>query len=346
MNVTAEQMQTVVEIAALAPSVHNTQPWRFVVTGHTVQVRADQERQLSALDPTARQLHISCGIAVEYARLAIRYLGYDCVVRVAPGGPDDPALLASLTVGTPAAPSALERRLVEAIPRRYTDRGPYAGIPLPPGVVDRLRVAAASRGCWLRALDRRGERTVVTTLLAEAEAMQARDSGIRDELVAWTRAAPAADGVPLDATAWDRDDVVTDVPLRDFTGHDLHRHPGVDEPPRVEHDTLLRRCRSHLECLRDVSKKRRRRRSVLVPTTEWRARRDDLARLGSDMRRTLAGWNVSSSFVDVWLTSTVDSLPGDAEVTLCLDYDADVQLLSFDAMVDGRRVYGADDFVM
>jgi hypothetical protein len=64
------------------------------------------------------------------------------------------------------------------------------------------------------------------------------------------------------------------------------------------------------------------------------------------MRRTLAGWNVTSSFVDVWLTSTVDSLPGDAEVTLCLDYDADVQLLSFDAMVDGRRVYGADDFVM
>lgn len=239
MGLTVEQMLSVAEIAALAPSVHNTQPWSFVATEHSLQVRADDARLLSALDPTSRQLHISCGIAVEFARLAIRYLGYDCVVRIMPGGADDAALLATLTVGVPMAVSPAERRLVEAIPRRYTDRGPYDAVPVPAALVERLGAAAAGRGCWVRPLDRRGERTIAIALLSEAEAIQAGDADVRAELETWTRTGPASDGVPMSATRWDGVDVVTDVPLRDFSGQNRHRAPDADRPPRVEHDTLL-----------------------------------------------------------------------------------------------------------
>jgi nitroreductase len=44
----------VVELAARAPSVHNTQPWRFVAGRAELNLYADRARQLTVLDPTGR----------------------------------------------------------------------------------------------------------------------------------------------------------------------------------------------------------------------------------------------------------------------------------------------------
>ncbi|HET7309845.1 MAG TPA: hypothetical protein VFJ17_00805 [Mycobacteriales bacterium] len=235
-----EQLRTITQFAALAPSVHNTQPWRFDADGHTIEVRADIERMLQVLDPTARQLHISCGVAVEFARLAVRALGYDCVVRLQPKPDGDPTLLATLTVGHPLPATESERRMIDAIPRRYTDRGPYDAGPLPAPLLGSLRDAAAERGCWLRVLDRPGDRTTAAMLLAEAEEIERSDAGYRAELAAWRRTGTAPDGIPVEAAQHWHDDVVSDVPLRDFLGDPPEFLPGDDEvPPSVERDTLV-----------------------------------------------------------------------------------------------------------
>ena len=42
----AERAGYLVEVAARAPSVHNTQPWRFAVTGDAIELYADASRQL------------------------------------------------------------------------------------------------------------------------------------------------------------------------------------------------------------------------------------------------------------------------------------------------------------
>jgi len=235
-----EQLRTVTQFAALAPSVHNTQPWRFTADVHTIEVRADVERLLEALDPNARQLHISCGIAIEFARLAVRALGLDCVVRLLPKPDGDPTLLATLTVGHPLPTTPAERRLVDAIPRRYTDRGPYDATLLGAGLVARLRDAAAERGCWLRVLDRAGDRTTAALLLAEADAIEQGESAYIDELAAWRRTGPASDGIPVQAAQpWDGARV-SDVPLRDFLGTAMHPTTAdCAEPPAVERDTLV-----------------------------------------------------------------------------------------------------------
>ena len=60
-----------VERASLAPSVHNTQPWRFVVRPAVLELYASNDRQLRALDPTGRQLVISCGCALFNARVGL-----------------------------------------------------------------------------------------------------------------------------------------------------------------------------------------------------------------------------------------------------------------------------------
>jgi len=54
-------MKSLLEYAVLAPSIHNTQPWCFAVSGAKIYLRADCTRALPANDPEDRELTISCG---------------------------------------------------------------------------------------------------------------------------------------------------------------------------------------------------------------------------------------------------------------------------------------------
>jgi hypothetical protein len=83
--------------AARAPSVHNTQPWRFKAGPEVIELYADQRRKLR-VDPVGREMLISCGAALFGLRLAVRSLGYLPVAELLP----DPAklrLLARVRLG-------------------------------------------------------------------------------------------------------------------------------------------------------------------------------------------------------------------------------------------------------
>ena len=234
----AEELELITTFASLAPSVHNTQPWQFVAVDHTLEVRADPTRQLAVLDESARQLHMSCGAAVEFARLAIRALGYSCIVRLSPRA-DDPLLMATLTLGGRSAPQPGERQLYDAAARRYTDRGAYDDRQVPRPVLTRLADAAGEVGCWVQPLNRPGDRLLAAVLLEKAEAIETRDPRYREELERWRRDDTAADGVPDAALpAWP-DGRVSDMPLRDFTSREQPQGGRRGERPDVERDTLV-----------------------------------------------------------------------------------------------------------
>jgi nitroreductase len=235
---TENDLAVIIECAGLAPSVHNTQPWTFQPCDDGLEVLADASRQLGFLDPTSRQLHISCGAAIEFGYLAARSIGRECAVELRPD-PQRPDLLGRLRIGAEAPATEIEADLAGAIARRYTDRGPYSDRPVSPQLLIEVQTRCAELGVWVRILDRVGERTVVATVLAEAEAAEAADPRYAEELARWTSGQAAAEGVPLTAApTWPRDRV-SDMPLRDFTGHDAHRRPGAEEPPLVERDTLV-----------------------------------------------------------------------------------------------------------
>src|SRR6266545_2243593 len=61
-----------VQAAVAAPSLHNSQPWRFRIRNGGVDVYADRTRQLEVIDPSGRELLISVGAAVFNLRVAIR----------------------------------------------------------------------------------------------------------------------------------------------------------------------------------------------------------------------------------------------------------------------------------
>lgn len=71
----------IVLCAGLAPSPHNTQPWKFSVDNNLIKVFAQKDRNLGAADRYFRQMQIGIGCALYNMDMASRYLGYEPTIR-------------------------------------------------------------------------------------------------------------------------------------------------------------------------------------------------------------------------------------------------------------------------
>src|SRR5688572_30532645 len=98
-------LRNAVAAAVMAPSSHNTQPWRFRISGTTLDVLGDPSRQLHVIDREGRQLVQSCGCAVYNARVSIRAMGYDDELTVMLADNSLPDHLASIHLGGVRVPS-------------------------------------------------------------------------------------------------------------------------------------------------------------------------------------------------------------------------------------------------
>ncbi|MFI0411717.1 Acg family FMN-binding oxidoreductase [Actinomadura sp. 3N508] len=174
----------VVRAAILAPSVHNTQPWRFVDRPGGLELWADRARLLTMADPTGREMVISCGAALFNARLAVRSLGFTPLVRLLPD-PAYPDLLARIGWGSGTAPRPYEDLLYRTIPRRHTHRGAFLTTPLPPMLTTVLAGIARHEGAGLRVVSDLAQRRRLAEHIEVAEAAQRRDPRISGELLAW-----------------------------------------------------------------------------------------------------------------------------------------------------------------
>jgi nitroreductase len=196
-----DDLRGIVEIAVQAPSVHNTQPWRFAAHQDDkgeldgLDVFTDTGRLLGVIDPSGRELHVSCGAAIEFARVGARKLGYSCTVHLFPDM-TKAELVARVEIGGPEPPSADELALASAVSARHTERERFEERPVPAEVVEQLRLAAASVGTWIRVLDQPGDEVTAAVLLARADEIERADPSYDRELADWRRADPAAtDGI-------------------------------------------------------------------------------------------------------------------------------------------------------
>ena len=234
-------LRTAIELASLAPSVHNTQPWRFTWDGSALTVHEDPERSLPVLDPTGRERRISCGSVVLMARLAFAELGYAVETELHPWSPADPYRLATLRVTGRAQPSEADSALAQAIPRRTTDRDPFDARPLPKELLAALRSAAEQEGATLHVLgdESRSVTVELQVLLSHADDSQLADPAYLEELARWRREREA-EGIPARA--------LPSVPaelrgsswaLRDFTAGQPRTPEQAAEPPAPEHPTVI-----------------------------------------------------------------------------------------------------------
>ncbi|MEU6562888.1 Acg family FMN-binding oxidoreductase [Nocardia nova] len=224
----ARMVEQTLQLAQRAPSVHNTQPWRWHFDGERLYLRTDPDRRLPATDPHGREQIISCGAVLHHARTVFAARGWhtDIVRFPDPGHPGRLAVLDFRPWPNPPAGIAVR---AAAIPRRYTDRLPMG----PPRNWPEL-VAGLQRLAWPHDLscdaladDIRAQVAAVSTTAATA---RHDDWMYQDELNWWTGHSGTSEGVPPGGLISDAELARVDVARVFPSAPHSERRPGrVDE---------------------------------------------------------------------------------------------------------------------
>ncbi|MEU8075300.1 nitroreductase [Catellatospora citrea] len=228
LTLTDTAFRDVVAAAVRAPSLHNSQPWRFRNRDGAIEVRADPARRLPVADPTGWALRIACGAATLNARLALAAMGLAARVQLLPD-PTDPDLLARLTPTAAWQTTPAEEALFAAVERRFSHREPFYPAPVPVHARVQIIDAAHAEGAWAEILNGPAEIEVISEIVRAADAALSADSVYQGELRAWTRSErDERDGVPASAggPVPQADDL---LPRRSYGGREPS--PGGDFDP-------------------------------------------------------------------------------------------------------------------
>jgi hypothetical protein len=190
-----EKARFAVRYAILAPSSHNTQPWRFIINGDELLVCADRTRSLANIDPFDRELVISCGAALFNLRVALAHFEVPVEITTFPQSLD-PDIMARVVF--PASGPKLKdlAELFDAITKRTTNRSPFSGEDLPAAIVERLKSAATAEGVDVAFALGLAQRERLAALIAKADRRQFEDPRFRRELASWIHPSRSNDGMP------------------------------------------------------------------------------------------------------------------------------------------------------
>jgi len=187
-------LRAAVALACRAPSVHNSQPWRWELGEHSLHLYADRERNLPAVDPLGADLVISCGAALHHLRVGLAALGWRATVHRLPN-PGQPDHLAAVEFG-PCEPTASHVALASAIPRRRSDRRAFSSWTVPQELIGQLVSSARAEGVEAQEVLGRA-RDELLMAITTAAASQEADPEYRAEIREWSGVySGASAGVP------------------------------------------------------------------------------------------------------------------------------------------------------
>jgi hypothetical protein len=219
--VDTEVIKGAVELAVRAPSLHNSQPWRWVADGGVLELWADPTRIGHATDSTGREVLISCGAVLDHLRAAMAAAGWQAIIDRFPN-PNNLDHLATLEFRSMEFVTDAHRARAEAIRHRQTDRLPFAAPPQWDAFEPVLRETLAASVADLDVIEDDSR-----PLLADASRLSADlrryDSSYHAELQWWTTHSDSSQGIPQGALVSDSEAGRVDV-ARDFpTGQERER---------------------------------------------------------------------------------------------------------------------------
>ena len=198
-----EKLRFLLAYAVLAPSSHNSQPWRFRLCADHIELIADRSRALPILDPQDRELIISCGAALGHLEIALRRFGYCGDIQSFPD-PSDRDLLACIRLGKPHLPDARDERLFESLFARHTNRKAFRPERISTEFLAKLESPALRQEVWLKIVGDGECRASLADLIAHADRDQIADCRFRRELAHWIHPVTGQypqpeDGIPCEA---------------------------------------------------------------------------------------------------------------------------------------------------
>ncbi len=182
-----------IETATAAPSVHNTQPWRWTFRPPTIELRVDPTRVLAA-DPDGRDLMVSCGAALGHLEVVMRFDGRSPQVTVSETC-SAASPLATIVVGGRHIPSARDIALRDAIDRRRSDRRAFR-LGASAAVLDDLDVSCSAFGVTLVVLDDDEARSALADIAEAGNAAHRWDPVHHHEIHWWAGHEREDEGVP------------------------------------------------------------------------------------------------------------------------------------------------------
>jgi len=123
-TVNIEVITKAVELACRAPSIHNSQPWRWVASSTVVDLFADPNRIVRSHDSSGREAIMSCGAALDHFRVAMAAAGWSTNIDQFPN-PNKLDHLASIDFTPLDYVTEAWQEGADAILHRRTDRLPF-----------------------------------------------------------------------------------------------------------------------------------------------------------------------------------------------------------------------------
>ena len=171
------EIAQLVRYATLAPSGHNTQPWRWAVRPTGASISPDTTRRTPVVDPDDHHLYVSLGCAAETFLIAAAAHGRPGTLAVTDGKLD-----LDLAQG-PARSDELYR----AIPLRQSTRSIYSGRAVSSADLKRLAAAARGNGVDLSFVTGTPRREALLEQLIAGNSRQMDDPAFIAELLHWLR---------------------------------------------------------------------------------------------------------------------------------------------------------------
>ncbi len=214
-------VRAALSLAIRAPSVHNTQPWRWRVGSDSLHLYADRSLHLLNTDPDGRDLIVSCGTSLHHCVVALAALGWQTKVHRQPNLDDSEHLAAIEVYRQP--PSEVDVTLAAAIPRRRTDRRPYSPWNIPASYIAQMGARAARTGVMLRQVESLPR---LQEIVAQAARQHASSYDYLTELTTWSGRYGSVAGVPARNTP--AAGLGGEMSQRMFAG------PALTQPPAAE----------------------------------------------------------------------------------------------------------------
>ncbi|MBT0567181.1 hypothetical protein [Williamsia sp. CHRR-6] len=191
-HVDREVVTRSVEMACHAPSVHNSQPWKWRLRDDRLDLYPDATRLLRT-DPYGRQLIMSCGAVLHHLTVALAVEGIETTIgRFPAGAPGSSIATVGMTWG--ARPDARTTAMARAITERHTDRRPFRRAPLG----DLLPSSSAASAALGVSVYRLGDdaRMLVSGAARVSAAIHRYDSVYQNEIHWWAGHDRPYEGIP------------------------------------------------------------------------------------------------------------------------------------------------------